>query len=408
MKTLIRGECPVPSSFTWLDYSEQQRRQMLDVIDLFREQETRDELGIGAVRDAFADMLFPGTSTIQTRARYFLFIPWIYQQIEEKRVGSDQVRLKARKLEVALIFALLESDDTAGLLGKQAKENLQRLPSNVYWQGLRVLGICLFQGSQEQYHRWLDGYYRMLDRAEKAGDSPAAPNWHPGLPNAPEGFPKQASFDLEPEEGRYLRDRILARAPRTLFAFLVDSERASADVAFPREHPQFAEFPDHIRTQLEHGRNFSEAIHGAAYLYNLMLAEKRGSDELVTQYQELLGEWAELVIGRVDALRGWDRRRFWQLVITAGARVTPQTRLFIDSWPELAVSAESPQSLQASGKARALVGERERALKRGLSRLDNARALELWNGAAGTAALDFRWRNARVILEDVRSGMSAR
>jgi hypothetical protein len=65
----------MPSSFSWLDYSEQHRRQMLDVIDLFREQETRDELGIGTVRDAFADALFPGTSTIQTRARYFLFVP---------------------------------------------------------------------------------------------------------------------------------------------------------------------------------------------------------------------------------------------------------------------------------------------------------------------------------------------
>jgi hypothetical protein len=62
----------------------------------------------------------------------------------------------------------------------------------------------------------------------------------------------------------------------------------------------------------------------------------------------------------------------------------------------------------ASVKTRKLVGDRERALKRGLSRLDNPRALELWNGAAGTAALDYRWRNARVILEDVRDGLSAR
>ncbi len=59
------------SSLTWLDYSDQQRRQMLDVIHLFAEQTTRDELGLGSVRDALADLLFPGTSTIQTRARYF-------------------------------------------------------------------------------------------------------------------------------------------------------------------------------------------------------------------------------------------------------------------------------------------------------------------------------------------------
>lgn len=57
------------STFVWLDYSERERRKMLDVVDLFREHDTRDELGIGSVRDAFADMLFPGTSTIiATRA----------------------------------------------------------------------------------------------------------------------------------------------------------------------------------------------------------------------------------------------------------------------------------------------------------------------------------------------------
>jgi hypothetical protein len=34
------------SAFVWLDYSERERRKMLDVVDLFREHDTRDELGI--------------------------------------------------------------------------------------------------------------------------------------------------------------------------------------------------------------------------------------------------------------------------------------------------------------------------------------------------------------------------
>ena len=76
------------STFTWLDYSEREKRKMLDVIDLFGEQDTRDELGIGTVRDAFADLLFPGTSTIQTRARYFLFVPWMYLELERRRLEN--------------------------------------------------------------------------------------------------------------------------------------------------------------------------------------------------------------------------------------------------------------------------------------------------------------------------------
>ena len=71
------------STFTWLDYSEHERRKMLDVIALFDERTTRDELGLGGVRDAFADRLFPGNSTIQTVAKHFLFVPWIHLHLEQ-------------------------------------------------------------------------------------------------------------------------------------------------------------------------------------------------------------------------------------------------------------------------------------------------------------------------------------
>jgi len=123
------------SSFTWLDYSEKDRQKMLDILSALKEHETRDELGIGVVRDAFSDMFFPGTSTIQTRARYFLFVPWMYRGLEEKKVPSFKIERRARDEEIRLIYALLESSDTNGVIGKDAKKNLQRLPSSIYWQG---------------------------------------------------------------------------------------------------------------------------------------------------------------------------------------------------------------------------------------------------------------------------------
>jgi hypothetical protein len=38
------------STFAWIDYSEKQRRQLLEAIDMFREKDTRDELGIAGIR----------------------------------------------------------------------------------------------------------------------------------------------------------------------------------------------------------------------------------------------------------------------------------------------------------------------------------------------------------------------
>lgn len=56
-------ECTMTSSFTWLDYSERERRAMLDVVDLFREQDTRDELAL-AIVGAFRSAL-PGHGVVE-------------------------------------------------------------------------------------------------------------------------------------------------------------------------------------------------------------------------------------------------------------------------------------------------------------------------------------------------------
>jgi hypothetical protein len=118
------------SAFVWLDYSERERRKMLDVVDLFREHDTRDELGVGSVRDAFADMLFPGTSTIMTRARYFLLVPWAYQRLERLRFRSAEIAARARQAELNLVEPIERSDDNDGNIGKLAKTALAAMNPN--------------------------------------------------------------------------------------------------------------------------------------------------------------------------------------------------------------------------------------------------------------------------------------
>ena len=108
------------STFTWIDHSEKQRRQILEAIDLFREKDTRDELGIAGIRDAFSDMLFPGTGALQTRARYFFFVPWMYLDFEAKRVPSAEVSRKGRAFEIALIDRLADSSALAGGISPQS------------------------------------------------------------------------------------------------------------------------------------------------------------------------------------------------------------------------------------------------------------------------------------------------
>ena len=61
----------------WVDFSKEDREKVFDVMNLLQEQGAVDEIGIGLIRDAFANMFFPGISTVQTIAKYFLIVPYI-------------------------------------------------------------------------------------------------------------------------------------------------------------------------------------------------------------------------------------------------------------------------------------------------------------------------------------------
>lgn len=63
------------SVVTWLDISADEQKRMRELASLFTLRDSRDELGLGLLRDSIADAVFPGTSTLHTRARYQLFVP---------------------------------------------------------------------------------------------------------------------------------------------------------------------------------------------------------------------------------------------------------------------------------------------------------------------------------------------
>lgn len=381
---------------------------MLDVIDLFNEQDTRDELGISTVRDAFADLLFPGITTIQTRAKYFLFVPWIYRDLERKRVSSADIEAHARREEVRLIRELSKTD-AQGVIGRTAQTTLQRLPSEVYWQGLGTLGIRRFPGSRSQYHRSLDAYYarERLSVRTHDGDlsNPPSPNWHPNIVEPPRDFPALVDLSLARHEAEYLAERVHAGTHGTLFSYLIGNGHATDGVDFPWHHPLAVTAPDSIRTVLAHAQNFSEAMHGSALLYNVMLAEAQPNTELRDTYLTWLDEWGDRMQARAVAHQQWDLQSFWGVLADRATKVPAPTQTFITNWIESARNMGA--DVADSECARDLIREREQRVKRGRARLENRSALEQWGGASGTAQLDYRWGVAQRIINDVFEGLHA-
>lgn len=130
----------------WIDFSKEDRQKAFDVINLLSEQGAVDELGIGVIRDAFANYFFPGTSTIQTRAKYFLIVPYMLREAVDGRYGKDANRV-LRAIDSAekdCGIRLLEADPKAeGVIGTRVlpKGWVARKPSDIYWNGIRTFGI---------------------------------------------------------------------------------------------------------------------------------------------------------------------------------------------------------------------------------------------------------------------------
>lgn len=400
----------VPQSFFgWLDYDEEDARRMREVFAAFDDKGTVDSLGIGIIRDAIAEQLFPGISTIQTRARYFLFVPWIFKMIEAEQVAPAVFPDRLRALETALIESLCERHGPGeGVIGYRSRNRIVRLPSTVYWNGLGVFGIRTMSLSLSDYRQILPRLARQHIETDDDGEHLSRPRrvWDPGLPRAPEDFPfGPISLTMPAEESEYLVGRIVTRCPDSMLAELARDLSIPRDVPLPWEVPLHTASPQ-LQDAIGQARNFSELMHGAQLLYNLLLvrrAETRlvhDAGETATELEDEFEEWSALVAERRGPLADWiDGGALWPLA----ARVTTvpkPTRRFVQAWAELAL--RDPTAAWKSRAAETLIVDREACLKGRLARLVDQRALEGWRGEPlGAGQMAYRWGVARQILDDL-------
>lgn len=401
------------SRVDWLDSSREEQRRMRELLNLFTETESRDELGIGQVRDAFSDSLFPGTSTLHTRARYFLLIPWCFQEAEARGLSGMRLTARVDANERKALVALRDAGETEGLIGKNVGVKVKTLPSSLYWSALNRYGIYLGrQDSNTVANRLIAK--PDLEASELVERAPT--NWYPTLPSAPPGFPGvvEGGLALSNAEATWLRERMLESVPGTLLEYFLQVEnRTSEDSPAPWDEPCTAKANAELRHALAHAELFSQAMHGAALLYNLLIAEfyeREGYDrvqEPADSYRQQLGGWIELV--RADRrLDTWDVKAMWDYVELANPRIAVNipVKQFVNSWISGVLEDES-SDIADSNQLRNLVHARELLVKKAQSRLANRKLLAEWSGHSGTSRLTFRWGTVRKILRDIQDGLES-
>lgn len=400
------------SSLGWLDLDTAASERVATLLRSLEEPGTIDTLGLGPIRDALSEMLTPGTSTVQTRLRYFIFLPWIFQRIEADGVAAADFAPTLRRHEAKLIKCLRRGGD-AGVIGSQAGRRLRRMPSAIYWGSMEAWGIRRSPLSLADYGQRVTA--RKRPRIQRDDDhnaiEPPAPMWA-DIPAAPADFLRsEITFKLEPEEAQVLTDGIRRRHPDTLIAVLSAAPGLSLDgTHYPWEVPAIR-IGDRLREVLRHARCFSELAHGPRLVYNLLVARDGhgelgwDTEELIDEHRGQLTDWAVLVGSRHQHLRAWadDTEEFQRLL--AGCNIAQSTLRF---WNDLARrAANDPTGFAESTEVHQRVRERERRLKAGRARLSNRSALESGGRPAEVGRLDYRWSVTRTYLEDLRAAEAA-
>lgn len=391
----------------WLASSERERQQALELARALQQRESLDELGIGSVRDALANRLFPGTSTLHTRARYHLFIPWAYQQATALTTTRRSIAARVREAEAALIVGLKRGtgEDGRGLIGRDAGAGLRRMPSAVYWQGLHVWGIRRLGGPQSAIERALRagrGARPARDDDGEPIDTPDGGVWHPNLPEPPSGHPEQAEFRLTFDEAEFLTER-LTTEPRVKGSPLAELVRIPTDhsaVGYLWEHPSLASLAARTQAAIEQARRFSLLMFGAAWIYNIVLADLRETPDQADEHRANYDSWAASAEAAGTDLVGWNLEALWE---TTGS-VPLLTKGFVTDWQAL-LRQDGPLSLRDAPAARELIIRREQRMKGQNARTLNRKALEQWGGISGGSPLDFRWSTARLLIDDIRDGL---
>ena len=387
----------------WIDFSKEDRQKALDVINLLSEQGAVDELGIGIVREAFANCFFPGTSTVQTRAKYFFIVPYILKDAVDGRYGKDIDRILTEidADEKDCAKRLLNSDyKVEGVIGSRVlpKGWVSRKPSDIYWNGIKRYGIfCDKDLSIREYISLaieiekrksdIKSDKHTYDEEENNTDDMDAGNidsikfW--SLPSYDNDWRDNLTIDLTKEESEYLNRQIQKETRGSLLEYILknkiilDEYDSFESLRYVLSDKVDSKTADMMKLACD----FNNLIYMARIRYNLMLSEGENKDAL-SEWERLRNDIKYRAQVNLDEV-------FFKLQL-----INIRTKKFL-------CDIQSAFMTEDIDLADEIIRKRELHLK-GSARAKLMRPKEFDHSKwVGGKELDYRFFNARRIINDI-------
>jgi hypothetical protein len=361
----------------------------------------RDEIGFLTIHQRYADHFFPGTSVLHTRARYAIFVPWLFEDLAGLTGPAAERALRER--ERVLAGRLRDAGESQVIGSRVFPKPSSQPPSTVYWNALAVWGVLRprLDGrtiSRAHAHRLLKSVSAATDDDGQpllGFDPPFVP-----LPERPDGWRDGSiTLRLTAAEATFLRGR-LAQLRGTgghelsLLARLVRTEAASPAGMWADEIRAIAG-PD--RAQLTRAQQAAKLAGVGRAVYDALLEQTVEADdkrEASTRHRDHLASTAA-EYGTVAAKLDVDA-----LEADIGA-LPSKLRAVVTATKEwIASKSTDPRPLfRVYAAAEARKGPRARLP---LTPNGRARRLEWANDEHGLAGpLHYRWEQVSTLLNDL-------
>jgi len=410
------------SAIGWVDYSSAERERVSQVLSMLKEKGTLDELGIGQIRDAFADALFPGFSTIQTRAKYFVTLGYIFQDYRnldvKSRANTDlPTFISEKEDELAAALVKNHSDDVPhGIIGKESLETgVARKPSSVYWNGLRQLGVVRKRLSFKEFSNLYQnivnqGKHKHHDEDDDDKSSVASLLTQP--PTYQKDWLKHVRIELSAEEAEYIKDKLRMSSDisdsvpaqiikHDLLTQVVDLESELVDnnwrIQSLFQFLKTTSVSSKCKATLACALDFSLAMEGAHIRYNCLIAVHANNDDLLTECEHDFEKWLLEVKQQPELFHSSSPSLWFESAFINGKRIKPKTQLFVEKWVGLMRNNVPVPELDVCVGKRAKANKDARCmLNKGLSESQH------W---VGMRKLEYRWPTAALILADIKDGL---
>jgi hypothetical protein len=421
-----------PLQIGWIDFSNQEKEHILDILKSLKEDGAVDELGIGVIRDCFSDKLFPGFSTLYTRAKYLVLIPYIFEVVKNATFESERDVIKSiRELEFEMVEPLYKSitkkdikyyGSYGGVMGamkwKGRHEALVRMPSAIYWNGLHKYGILtkditfvqacnlIFNNRDEI----LSNDKRKKNDQELNDDNPPVQQLFHMPPNS-NGMTKSKLKDMKIElttnEQEFLKKQIKnsSRMQNSLTLWLLNHKASIADTMSQFGDKKVYDFNsldykkinnNDLAKDVNLAQQFSRFIYGPEVLYNILLYEDAKKDtykDIRSKLEQEYKDWThEVQSGEFNKFNNVLKNDIPK--ICENHRVG-KTLKFLTAIYEVLVVNKNRNA------AEELIRKREVDIKKGRAKIGNPDKYPPNNNFLGTYQLSYRYNETVNIIHEI-------